>query len=209
MATRAGKPLLTKQAWTGAALDVLAAGGVAAVAVDRLAKTLGATRGSFYWHFKDRNELIKVALEQWERENTTELIPDLEAIRDPVERLRHLFREVYEREVDAVEITLASAADEALVAPVFARVTRTRRDFLRRIFKELGLADEEADERAWLAYAFYIGHHQLRRSPGSRPLQPARLDHVVDLLTSSVTRVATDTNRSTTEGSTHQVREIG
>lgn len=73
------------------------------------------TRGSFYWHFSGRSELIEVALEQWERENTTELILDAEAISDPVERLRYLFREVYEREVDAVEIALASAADEPLV----------------------------------------------------------------------------------------------
>lgn len=203
MATRGGKRLLTKQDWTRAALNALAEGGVAAVAVERLAKTVGATRGSFYWHFKDRNELIEVALEQWERENTLELIPDAEAIGDPVERLHYLFREVYERPVDAIELALASAADEPLVAPVFARVTRTRRDFLRRIFTQLGLPDEEADDRAWLAYAFYIGHHQLARNPDAQALQPIRLDRLVELLTSPVAKRSSETRRSTSDRSTH------
>ncbi len=153
------------------------------MSVERLAKKLGATRGSFYWHFRDRGELIEAAVARWERENTIELIPPAEAIGDPVERLRHLFREVYEREVDAVELALASAPDEPLVAPGLARVVRMRLDFLRRIFSDLGLPDAEADERAWLAYAFYIGHHQLGRNPATRASRPGRLDPLVELLT--------------------------
>jgi AcrR family transcriptional regulator len=184
MSKRAGKTLLTRQDWTQAALDALAEHGVVAgVAVDRLAGTLGVTRGSFYWHFRDRRELIDAALEQWEREHTTELIPAAEAIHDPVERLRYVFREVYERPVEQIEIALASAADDPLVASVVSRVIRTRLDFLRRIFTELGMADEEASDRAWLAYALYTGHHQLGRNTEIRAARPARLDRIVDLLT--------------------------
>ncbi len=187
MASRSGKKLLRREDWTGAALEALAGGGVSAVAVDRLAKTLGVTRGSFYWHFTDRGELIDAALEQWERENTTALIPDAETIEDPIERLRFLFREVYEQEVDIVEIALATGADEPLVAPVFARVTEQRLDFLRRIFTDLGLPGDEADDRAWLAYTLYIGHHQLGRNAQTKARQPKRLDRLIDLLTSSAT----------------------
>ena len=186
MATRSGKRLLTRQDWIDAALRALAGGDVRAVAVDRLATALGTTRGSFYWHFADRDALVTAALEHWEREHTTALIPDLDAIVDPVARLRHLFREVYERPVDAVEIALASAGDQALVEPVFARVTKARLDVLRRIFVDLGLPDADADDRAWLAYALYIGHHQLGRAAEIKALQPARLDRLVELLTSPV-----------------------
>lgn len=184
MATRPARKRLTREDWIRAALDALAEGGVAAVAVDRLTKSVGATRGSFYWHFKDRGELIEAALELWERENTTELVPEAEAITDPVERLRYLFRQVYEQPVGAVEIALATAADEPLAAPVFVRVTEARLAFLRRIFTDLGLADAEANDRAWLAYAFYIGHHQLERAAGTRALRPDHLDRLVELLTS-------------------------
>jgi AcrR family transcriptional regulator len=184
MSTRSGRRLLTRRDWTDAALEALAQRGVADVRVDRLAKALGVTRGSFYWHFRDRRELIDAALEQWEREHTTQLIPEAEAIEDPVERLRYLFREVYERPVERIELALASAADDPLVAPAVARVTRMRLDFLRRIFTGLGLSDEDASDRAWLAYALYTGHHQLGRNDEIRADRPARLDRIVDLLTS-------------------------
>jgi AcrR family transcriptional regulator len=183
MSTRAGKPLLTRDDWTRAALDAIALGGVRAVAVDRLAKQLGASRGSFYWHFRDRAELIDAALERWERENTTDLLPLLEEIADPKERLRTLLRAVYERPVDTIELTLSAAGDDPTVAPVFARVTAERVDVLRRIFVDLGVPPDEAAERAWLGYAFYIGHHQLSRNAEARELRPRTLDRIVELLT--------------------------
>jgi AcrR family transcriptional regulator len=180
MATRSGKRLLTREDWTRVAFDALA-GGVDAISVDRLAKRLGATRGSFYWHFKDREDLVRAALDLWEREHTTELIPEAEAVEDPAERLRWVFREVYEQPVDAAEVALVSVADDPLVAPVFARVTRARLEFLRAIFTELGLEGAEAEARAWLAYGFYIGHHQLARNAGTG--RPDELDRIVALLT--------------------------
>lgn len=172
----------TREDWTRAALDALATDGVRGVAVDRLAKTVGATRGSFYWHFRNRGELIDAALKQWEAENTTALIPTFEGLADPVERLRTLFRGVYEQPVDTIEIALASTAEDPLVAAAYARVTRMRLDFLRQIFIDLGLSDDQADARAWLAYGFYIGHHQLGQNSTIRASRPARLDHIVDLL---------------------------
>ena len=184
MSTRAGRKLLTRLDWTHAALDALAEDGVAGVRVDRLARTLGVTRGSFYWHFRDRRELVDAALDQWEREYTTDLIPEAEAIEDPLERLRYVFREVYERPVERIELALAAAADDPLVAPAVARVVRTRLDFLRRIFTGIGLPDEEASDRAWLAYALYTGHHLLSRNDEIRTDQPTQFDRIVDLLAS-------------------------
>ena len=53
---------------------------------------------------------------------------------------------------------------------------------LRRIFTELGLGEAEANDRAWLAYTFYTGHHQLGRAPQTKALQPDHLDRLVELL---------------------------
>lgn len=157
-------------------------GGTQAVAVDRLAKTLGASRGSFYWHFTDRQDLIDAALVMWEQENTTDLVPGVRAAGEPVEQLRFLLREVYEKPVDDIEITLASAGDDPLVAAAFARVTNLRLDLLRDIFVGMGLDDEESEARAWLAYGFYLGHHELGRNDAAARRRPPDLDRIVALL---------------------------
>jgi len=177
-----GKTLLTAQDWTRAALAAIGAGGTQAVAVDRLAKTLGVSRGSFYWHFSDRRELIDAALALWERENTTDLAAGILDAGEPVEQLRLLLREAYEKPVDDIEITLASAGDDPLAATAFARVTNLRLDILRDIFSRMGLPPEDAAARAWLAYGFYLGHHQLGRNDDAARRRPADLERVVALL---------------------------
>jgi AcrR family transcriptional regulator len=182
VATRQGKPLLTRADWTRAALEAMATGGTRAVAVDRIAKTLGASRGSFYWHFTDRQDLIDAALEMWEQQNTTEFADEVLAAGEPIDQLRFLLREVYEKPVDAIEITLASAGDDPLVAAAFARVTNLRLDYLRGVFSGMGLDDQESEARAWLVYAFYLGHHELGRNADASKRRPADLDRIVALL---------------------------
>src|ERR671934_2749006 len=81
------KPRLSRERWIEAALDALADGGVAAVAVEPLAVRLGVTKGSFYWHFRDRDQLLAAALKEWERTGTEELIKRLDQIADPRARL--------------------------------------------------------------------------------------------------------------------------
>src|SRR3954453_2205160 len=76
--------------WAQAALDALAQGGLAAVAVEPLAKALGTTKGSFYWHFADRNGLIAAALARWEQRDTELVIAAVEAEEYATARLRNL-----------------------------------------------------------------------------------------------------------------------
>jgi AcrR family transcriptional regulator len=58
---------LSAEDWAVAALDVIAETGLASVAVEPLAKRLGVTKGSFYWHFPSREALLIAALERWEK----------------------------------------------------------------------------------------------------------------------------------------------
>jgi len=82
--------------WTKAALAAIADKGTANVSVERLARELGATKGSFYWHFKDRPALIDAALQRWERDFTDRIIERLSGIADPRERFRKLLESSFE-----------------------------------------------------------------------------------------------------------------
>ena len=55
---------LSAEDWAQAALDQIAEQGVASVAVEPLARRLGVTKGSFYWHFPSREALLVAALER-------------------------------------------------------------------------------------------------------------------------------------------------
>jgi AcrR family transcriptional regulator len=144
------------------------------VVVETLAERLGATKGSFYWHFSDREALIVAALELWEREHTAEVIERLREIPDPAERLRRLFELAFGGDVGgAISVALYSDAGNELVGPVLERVSRRRVEFLTEVFAELGFPRATARHRALAAYTAYVGHFQLQRAaPGVSPSGP-------------------------------------
>jgi AcrR family transcriptional regulator len=143
-------------------LAALAEGGVAAVAVEPLAVQVGATKGSAYWHFPNREALLQATVERWERERTEAIIAFVEAEPDPLDRLRLLFRTVLERAGDsAVERALLAAADDPVVGPVLHRVIDRRVGYLVEMFGALGFDEEVAKARAVLAYSLYLGQAQL------------------------------------------------
>jgi len=173
---------LGKADWTEAALLALARDGLGGVAVEPLARRVGATKGSFYWHFADRAELIAATLKLWEQRETTEVIARIQAIPDPLERLIALGRGAYSGAArgNAHAAVLAAASDPR-VAPVLERITRTRLEFLQRLYGDLGLAAGQAARRARLAYALYLGIGELRRADPDRDPTDQELDAYLKL----------------------------
>jgi len=189
---------LTAHDWATAALDALARGGLAAVAVEPIAKALGATKGSFYWHFSGRDALIEATLALWEQRDTDGVIAAIDPEQDVVTRLRGLLRLVLAAVSDepgagSVELALQATAGHPLVAPVLARVTTRRLAVLTALFSELGLSRARARDRGLLAYTSFLGHAQLAHAtPGLVPAGrafTAYVDHVVEALVAGATAV--------------------
>jgi len=155
---------LTAADWAAAALRALSSGGVEAVAVEPLATRLGATKGSFYWHFKDRESLVRAALDLWEQEQTDAVIGGLSQLGGPRERLRALVDLVltHAGEGEDPVVTLLRDARHPGVAAALERVTRRRIDYISAQLTELGTPQPEAARRAAVAYAAYVGWWQLR-----------------------------------------------
>ncbi len=159
--------------WAHAALDVIAEEGVAAVAVEPLARRLGVTKGSFYWHFPSREALLAAALDQWEAMEQETVFGKLEAFPEPRERLRNLFQLVaHELKPHRIYSELLKALDHPVVQPVLSRVSQRRMDYLAASFRQVGMPRLEAINRARLTYAAYVGFLQLSLQLG----QP-RLHH--------------------------------
>ena len=152
---------LSRNVWCDAALRQIAEGGTASVSVEGLARQLGVTKGSGYWHFDDRADLIRSSLQFWADQGTDAVVDELASIEDPRERLRALLHVSFDDDRGAVDARVATSAADPEVATVLARVTDQRVEFLRRIFRDLGLTPRAARHRAALAYAAYVGHVQL------------------------------------------------
>ncbi|HRO26043.1 MAG TPA: TetR/AcrR family transcriptional regulator [Luteimonas sp.] len=153
---------LSADDWAQAALDMIAEQGVAAVAVEPLARRLGVTKGSFYWHFPSREALLQAALERWESVEQEDVFGTLERVPDPRERLRALFQMVaHEYQSHVIYSALLKALDHPAVQPVIDRVSKRRLDYLTASFRQTGLGREDAQHRARLTYAAYVGFLQL------------------------------------------------
>lgn len=173
--------------WEAAALDALADGGLAGVAIEPLARRLGVTKGSFYWHFADRDALLAAALAHWEQSYTERVIETAEGVRDPRDRLARLIGQVLAGgRSDRIHIALATAK-HPLVRETLARVTHRRLAYLESCYVELGQPRREAKRSALLAYATYVGLVHLRiEAPRELPAQDALAAHVEHLVTKLV-----------------------
>jgi AcrR family transcriptional regulator len=183
---------LTAADWTEAALDALARGGLTSVAVEPLAKELGATKGSFYWHFADRQALLEATLELWERRDTDRVIAAIDETQDADTRLRKLLRLAFASVRDGseggggagtVELALQASAAHPLVAATLDRVTKRRLTTLTRLYAELGLSRAAARDRGLLAYTAFLGHAQLAHAtPELLPSGRAFATHVTQVV---------------------------
>src|SRR6266568_7036471 len=122
-----GQRRLTRDDWIIAALGAIADGGLAAVGVEPLAARLGATKGSFYWHFENRDALLEAAIRRWEKETTTDVVADITAAAHdaPASQFRRLVVSVIERaEQDRVGPALRSEEHTSELQSQFHLVCR-------------------------------------------------------------------------------------
>ncbi|HSS01641.1 MAG TPA: TetR/AcrR family transcriptional regulator [Kofleriaceae bacterium] len=153
---------LSSADWEAAALDALAEQGLAGLAVEPLARRLGVTKGSFYWHFADRDALLAAALAHWETSYTERVIDAVEAVADPRERLARLIgQSLAGGRSDRIHIALATAS-HPLARRALARVTHRRLGYLESCYVALGQPRRSARRSALLAYAAYVGLLHLR-----------------------------------------------
>lgn len=150
---------LDASAWLEAAFDALAEGGIEAVRVDPLAKRLGVTRGSFYWHFKDRDALHQAMLRQWRERASYQIVNRIErSADDPAERLKRLLDLPHSspRATRGAAIELAIrlwARRDTQAAKAVRHIDRVRLDYFEKLFAASGIGRKEAQRRAYLFYA--------------------------------------------------------
>lgn len=175
------KQTLTAEDWEQEALQLVAEKGVQALAIEPLARRMGVTKGSFYWHFPGREALLEQALKRWEEHDSRNLNKSLGEISNPRDRLVSFFRRVgKEKLTHEVYSELCAAAGHRQVEPVLERVAERRMKHLSAAFEELGMAPETASYRARLTYSVYLGFLQLQRQHQAPALSSDAFDSYIE-----------------------------
>lgn len=183
---------LSRSDWLSAARGALIASGIEAVKIDRLAKTLNVTRGGFYWHFKNRKDLLDALLDHWERQTNQmfESILDREHTDGAAEFIAlnnaWIEEDIYSPAYDSAVRDWARNSPQ--VAKAVRRVDNHRIELLRRIFEDLGYAGNAAFIRARITYFHQVGYYTLGLSE-SKAERRKLLPEYVDALTGGKVKV--------------------
>lgn len=159
------KEKLSKDMWVAAGFKALAERGPSALQINLLARELGTTKGSFYWHFKDLADYKAAMLQLWRVKVAAEVIEEVSAQQTPKDRLDALFENARRPAPDdyggqKIEPAMrAWALSDPDVSAALQKLDELRLSFLETLLKELGL---DAKPLAGVLYAAYIGLDDLQ-----------------------------------------------
>ncbi len=159
--------------WIKAGLDQIGRGGIEAVRIEVLAKALGVTKGGFYWHFKDRRDLLAAILEDWRLGRIAAIEKQTQSAgRNARERLLGLVR-LYSEAVNpqgmAIELAIRQwARHDSHAAEAARSVDVARLRSISSLYEELGQDRRQAEQRALLFYSFVFGQSLLFLEKSSR-----------------------------------------
>ena len=132
-------------------------------AIAPLATELDVTTGSFYWHFKNRQELLEALLNYWEREMTdTALKAAKQYAGSPTDRILYLMETVMSNGLADYDLPIRQWAQSDIIASrVFKRVLKRRFSVAAWMFSEAGFSSEQAEVRGRMMVIYMMGESTL------------------------------------------------
>ena len=140
------------------ALDILAEEHNALLRIDDLVKRMGVTKGSFYWHFKDRDDFLTQLLDYWIHEfneKVGEEVSKAVGDQDARERLRFLLTYLVEHDCARYDMVIRSwAGQDPRVGEVLKKVDKFRLETMYSLLTEMGLRNDKAKIRSRILVTF-------------------------------------------------------
>lgn len=164
-------PLRTpRSSWITAGLLALASGGPDAVRVESLARGLGVTKGGFYGHFADRDELLADMLDIWERRSTDDVIERVEREGgDAMTKAQRAGALTFGDDLREIDLAVRdwSRRDRAVAARL-RRVDNRRMDYLRTQLSTFCAEEDDLEARCMIAFSVAVGSHFIAADHGAR-----------------------------------------
>lgn len=180
---------LNRESWVLAAFETLYENGIDAVRIEPLAIKLNVTKGSFYWHFKNRTELHDALLDYWEKEMTQSVLDAANEFHgSPKQRLINALRNIIGKERTKYDPAVRTwARNNAKVRKVVEYIDKIRLSFLHGLFVDIGFDRQEAEIRSRLMYYYIMGECTVTiKEPMSKRMK--NLDIKTEIMTQPLPR---------------------
>ena len=173
---------LSARDWLDQGLKVLAARGFTALKAEPLAKAMGVSRGSFYWHFADVGAFHAAILAHWREVAAERIIANVEAASDSENPVTLLLRRAFGGQLALEKAVRTWAAHEPAARNAVQAIDRRRLDYVENLLKASGLSPSIARARAQIIYWAFVGF-ALSDQPLPRARQAAMLDELLRIAT--------------------------
>jgi AcrR family transcriptional regulator len=177
-----GRGIMTDQLsardWLDQGLKALAASGHAALKAEPLAKAMGVSRGSFYWHFADIGAFHAAILKQWREVAAEQIIANVEAAAKHENPLPVLLRQAFSGKLALEKAVRSWATFDAAARAAVQAIDRRRLEYVESLLRAAGLPPETAQARAQILYWAFLGS-ALADKPLPKPRQQTILDELL------------------------------
>jgi AcrR family transcriptional regulator len=168
---------LSAKDWLDQGLKTLAKSGFTALKAEPLAKAMGVSRGSFYWHFADIGAYHAAILKHWREVAAEQIIANLEASSNDKDPLPILLRQAFGSKPALENAVRTWATLDATARTAVQAIDRRRLGYVESLLRDTGLAPPLAHARAQILYWAFVGFAQ-----SDRPLPKAKQAAVLDEL---------------------------
>ncbi len=153
----AAKKYISKELWLDKALKQLGKKGNLGLTIEDLSKAVGVTKGSFYWHFKNRDDFVRSLFDHWAELSTTNVIEHVSQVKGSAsDRLLALTRFLIEKDICKYELSIRGWVQiYPKLIPLLEQVDLRRYQYVANLFQELGFTGDDQAMRVRTFLVFY------------------------------------------------------
>ncbi len=159
------KNIVTREDWLDLGLKLLNKNGKSALVVEKMAKSLGVSKTSYYWYFKTRNDFLLELAGHWVKEGTVSYIKASKKYKSDREKLFHLTKEVFIRghNLNSIRFWRDISKENNAIENIIKNVETQRVEYIQSLLIS-EFDNDEARNRADILYHYFLGWSERHRS---------------------------------------------
>ena len=159
------QPQYNKTQWLDNALKHLIQFGPQQLKIANLCNAFNVTKGSFYHHFKNRDDFVHALMQYWYEQTTLNFITQANTQNNPLEKLNKLDQIIANNNIEAEIHIRAWSLTEPFITEHLEKIDTCRQAYLQSCYQELGLDTKLAKNLAIISYSQFLGLLHLKPPP--------------------------------------------